>query len=1007
MGDRLLLLSSSRLHRFVVETALKRLLCAFWLCPALLVSTSQVAAQVPLSQLYDRLWTARDGAPPNITDLALGPDGLIWIGTDAGLFRFDGVTFSRYMPPHGSALLSESIFSVTVTSDGSAWITYSLGGLTRISKSKITNFTTREGLQDHLIYAASNDGQGRTWIGGAGGLQMIDGSSVHIVGSEYVNVPTSATNLTSDRAGDLWVAGKGGISVLPKNGHRFFQADVASGYIPPSCTAARLVGVWCQLQSGLIAHYEFDQEAIRKNVLGKVASTESVMESQDGNLWINTENNGLFHLSAGTKHAFDVALTPYIRRGVQTKMIQDKEGSLWVSTTNGLEQIRHVPFHDRAFDSFVVLPKGKIDNASTLIGSSCLYDISSSIRCLLGPIPRDIVSLYRAQNGTLWTGGYKLWRYTGRRFVELGLPGDATKITAIRAISEDDRNRIWIAVGGQNVLLCREGTRWLVNGGLTGFPNEAVFSMYRDSAGALWFGYVHGRAVRLAADQLTVYGTGDGLDLGAIEVFANSGGILWVGGEKGVAFWNKGRFFKIQLADGGSARNITGMAFVSDGSLWINGTSGVTRIAQDQLDTLKVDPTHPVEFRSFDSEDGLQAVSNPNGGSGSILLNLDGTLSIANQTHLNTVDPLHLPYNHLAPAVWVTRWKADQQSGDWPGEPIRTVAEVRSLEVDYTATSLLIPERVRFRYRLKGYDDQWIEAGARRQAFYSKVPPGTYIFQVLACNDSGVWNNTGASLTILVPPTLFQTSTFKICCAVLSLGLLMLLYRLRVRQLTGRVKERLFERLSERERIARELHDTFFQNIQGLLLRFNTATAALPSDSPSRRVLEETLERSDRVMSEGRELVLDLRNAVARPDDLPAVLAEFGRELKADHSCEFKVIVNGAVQPLHAAVAKELSTIGREAVYNAFKHASARTIEVELSYERSQLRMCIRDNGVGVESRVLEDGKREGHWGLPGMRERASKIGAALSIWSRPGAGTEVEVRLTSKIAFAGDASKS
>jgi signal transduction histidine kinase len=263
-----------------------------------------------------------------------------------------------------------------------------------------------------------------------------------------------------------------------------------------------------------------------------------------------------------------------------------------------------------------------------------------------------------------------------------------------------------------------------------------------------------------------------------------------------------------------------------------------------------------------------------------------------------------------------------------------------------------------------------------------------------------LWNDTGAELSFSVAPAFDQTVWFRALCILAAAGVVWALYWLRLKQATTRLQQRLGVRLEERERIARELHDTFFQGIQGLLLRFHTATSQLRKDEPARRIFEETLKQSDQVMLEGRELVLDLRATVSEPTDLPTAFADFGEGMRKAGSCSFSVVVNGSVRPLHPVVFEELFKIGKEALGNAFRHSGAHSIEAELNYQRSELRIRIRDDGTGIDSIILQQGHREGHFGLPGMRERAQKVGAHLEVWSGPGAGTEVEVRIAAEVAY-------
>jgi signal transduction histidine kinase len=308
---------------------------------------------------------------------------------------------------------------------------------------------------------------------------------------------------------------------------------------------------------------------------------------------------------------------------------------------------------------------------------------------------------------------------------------------------------------------------------------------------------------------------------------------------------------------------------------------------------------------------------------------------------------------------------------------------------------------VQFRYRLEGFDEKWQTGNDQRLAVYSRLPPGHYLFHVVASNNDGVWNEQGASVAFTIPPSFVQSLPFKVLCTALVLALLWFIYQMRLQQIKMQIRRRLYERLDERTRIARDLHDTFFQGIQGLLLRFNTAVSLLDRDGAAAlEIFRETLEQSDRVMLEGRALMLDLREGEGKTTELADALSVVGDDLRKCNPAEFRVTVIGNPRPLHPIVLEELHRFGREALANAFRHAHAETIEAELHYERNQLRLRVRDDGVGIDSQVLSRGSRAGHWGLPGMRERAKKLGGQLDIWSRTNAGTEIELSVPAAAAY-------
>jgi signal transduction histidine kinase len=307
---------------------------------------------------------------------------------------------------------------------------------------------------------------------------------------------------------------------------------------------------------------------------------------------------------------------------------------------------------------------------------------------------------------------------------------------------------------------------------------------------------------------------------------------------------------------------------------------------------------------------------------------------------------------------------------------------------------------VHFKYKLEGSDSDWQDAGTRREALYTNLGPGSYTFQVIASNNDGVWNNAGATLHFEIAPAFYQTRWFDALCALAILGVLVVLYQIRIRQVAVQARGRLEARLAERERIARELHDTLLQGIQGLIWRFQAATDRIPPDVPAREMMEKSLDRADKLLAESRDRVKDLRPTAAEVADLAQALAAEGDQFAQLHPIPFRVSVQGIRRDLHPIVREEGFLIAREALGNAFRHAQARDIEAEVTYGDRALQVRVRDDGLGISSSVLQAGGRPGHFGLLGMRERAKKLGGHLDVWSKPGAGTEIDLRVPAKVAY-------
>ena len=320
-------------------------------------------------------------------------------------------------------------------------------------------------------------------------------------------------------------------------------------------------------------------------------------------------------------------------------------------------------------------------------------------------------------------------------------------------------------------------------------------------------------------------------------------------------------------------------------------------------------------------------------------------------------------------------------------------AHTERLRIGYTATSLSMPERVRFRYRMEGIDTRWRDAGTEREAVYTDPPPGTYRFQVTAANEDGVWNEEGASISIVVAPTFFETTWFVVICLVVAFAALWLAFYARMRRMEAQLRARLHERHAERERIARELHDTLLQSIQGLTMRFQAIANRVPADQPLRAAMEGALDRAEEALVEARDRVRDLRGHVGESSTLDVALIELARVYATEHTVPVLVDAVIDMRDMDPLARDELYGIAREAVHNAIAHAEASRIDVVIGTEGAELVLRVRDDGRGIDDAVLRGGGRAGHWGLRGIQERAHTLGGTATFSSRADGGTEVTVR--------------
>jgi signal transduction histidine kinase len=445
-----------------------------------------------------------------------------------------------------------------------------------------------------------------------------------------------------------------------------------------------------------------------------------------------------------------------------------------------------------------------------------------------------------------------------------------------------------------------------------------------------------------------------------------------------------------------ASRHVTAIIPTEHDGLWLKGPEGVIQIPQDELIDFFHDHTHAVRNRMFDvATDFVAQLARfkPATSGTDAVRSGDGKLWFSVSTGVAMIDPAHLSKNDLAPPVFVRSLAANGRLYSTYQDLILPKS-THEVSLEYTALSLTLSERNRFRYQLVGVDKEWRDVGTRRQAFYTNLAPGTYTFNVMAANNDGVWNETPASMTFKIPPTFFQSLWFKLLLVATAALWIWAIYVLRLRSAMSEITDRLGVRLQERERIARELHDSLLQDFQAMILRFHVISRRLVNGDPNRLAMDEGLRFADKVLAEGRNRIRDIRGDTKAPQDLSRAFGDYGKELSQSRPVAFEVKVKGAAMEIDPLIRDEIYRIGREAIGNAFKHSECSKIEVELDYAPREFHLRIHDDGKGVDPAILSAGGKPGHWGIYNMRERAQKIRASLDFSSSSEAGTTIELKL-------------
>lgn len=962
---------------------------------------------------------AKDGAPGDISALAQTTDGTLWIAGRTGLTRFDGTRFTSYPGPGDDPLPSTNLASLVAAPDGGLWMGFRMGGVGFLKAGHLVLYGEREGMPGSSVEQFAWDRDGSLWAASRLGLAHFRGKVWEQVTQE--NQMGAPYGVLVDRAGALWVASLKGLFARVAGETRFREVEGTAGFRGGKVVLATSPDgrIWVAPEGHDVMRIDHpaDLEHVGLVTVHGIGRGPLLFDAE-GNLW-GADARGETLLRAVARDvtradAPDMTIHPErlsrsdgLAPGPIAAALSDREGNVWIGTYTGLERFTRsnvvgdvAPSCTSNLSTSAAVAPG--DDGGLWI--ACNDDVMPTVTEIHNGV---IVSrqrapafslAYRDPGGTVWFGGWGVLAHLENgRLVTTPLPSQVHD-RPVQALLQDSRGAMWVSVTRRSLYRFFDG-EWSEYGNLDGLPGGFPLAE-AEGGGSLWFGYTNSVIARVTGNRVELFDATRGLDVGNVQVFLVRDGQLWVGGEIGLARFDGTRFQSVRSSSATSFRGLSGIVGALNGDLWLNGANGVVHVARREIERVTLDPTYRVECETFNYLDGMPGAAIQIRPSPSAIRTSDGRIWFLTTGGIVSIDATHLARNSLPPPV--TIWSVTSGSTRYPntGATLLLPVQSTSLQIEYTAGSLTIPERVRFRYKLEGSDRQWQEVGSRREALYTNLGPGHYKFRVTAANNDGVWNNTGTSIEFTISPTFYQTAWFYALCGVMCLGLLTASYKMRMRQVAAQVRGRLEARLAERERIARDLHDTLLQGMQGLIWKFQAVADRIPRNEPARELMEQSLDRADKLLAEGRDRVKDLRPSASTAADLAQALAAECEQFAQMHAAEFRVSVQGARRDLHPMVREEGFLIAREAVGNAFQHARAADIEIDVTYGDAALHIRVRDNGVGIDTDVVEAGGRSGHFGFLGMRERATKLGARVEIWSKPGAGTEVDLRVPSEVAY-------
>jgi signal transduction histidine kinase/ligand-binding sensor domain-containing protein len=968
----------------------------------LLTPAPAAPPQSPFERTRHVAWTSERGAPGNIQGLAQSTDGFLWLASATGLYRFDGVSFERIALEGGDGSQSLQIASVAAAPNGDVWIGYDWGGMAVFSGGHLRPSNPGKPDKASVYLAITRDGAVWARTRGGKGNQLVrfhNGRWTDIDSAWNLPPGTNSTAMMVARDGSLYLVNPDGVRRLRPGARRFEFQLLDTGY-GPTIAEDPQGRIWLANAERLF-RIEFGQ-----GVVGPVTPLphsdmyRRLTFDADGSAWLAGAEDGVRRLvpdASGERFVVDRSLFGSgegLSSQITLSMLRDSEGNIWTGTLLGLDRFsaRHairnagLPL-SYAFDSFA----GQ-NGEAYLISNDKLFRVGPAGLEQLAAI-RSAETICGDRDGIVVASPKALFAYSGGKVRNISLPTLPNDDPHIYACGFDPQGRLLIAVGRHPLYRLEDG-RWRP---IASGSSEIAYGVLPASDGSTLLIYPKDRVVRLVGDRTETLWTAEQGSIGFIKTATRGKRCVLLGGQNALGCLRGGTMKILTAIEYPELTNVSGIIEMPQGWTWLIAHRGIMRVRTDHLYAAFDSPGRALHFQSFGAEDGLAGetmMMHPR----NVVADRYGRLWFFTNKGLVSLDIARAEAPPHPPRVVIkSLTSAGRVFAAAPG--IVLPVGTQSLQIDYTATALTDPEGTRFRYRLEGVDADWIEAGDRRQAFYNSLAPGAYRFRVAAISSAGTPSRDEAVIQIEITPSFVQTWIFKLLCVALLVVLGTMLYRWRVRSLSNRVAERMQERLDERERIARELHDTLLQGVSGLLLQFQGLAARIPVGEKLRQDMESALDRAEDLVVEGRNRVRNLR-ASDGPRHLEDTLALALVQPGLGSPIVVKLERSGTSRQVTGLAATELAAVAVEARTNAIRHGGAATLIVTMSFSRQQLELTLEDDGSGISPAIAAAGSRPGHYGLIGMRERVERLQGTLQIAARQPVGTRIDIIVPARCAY-------
>ncbi len=969
-----------------------------------------------VTQYLHTSWRIQDGSiPKGMHSITQTADGFLWLSASTSeIYRFDGVRFlPRTITVNGKTI--SSVTRVYGDRSGGLWV-FGVHDLVHLEVGKAVSHFDFDILTDRNV---SEDPDGSLWLlrgpgtGMNGPLCHVSDQGVKCFGkAEGQPIPVAASFLR-DTGGGFWIGGlkalahwHGGISEV----YSIKALKNITGGTPLMALARTPNGsLWAgalETPPGLARLTEGELKSfVTRSFDGSKIPVTTMIVDRDGNLWVGSVGQGLFRIRGDRVEHYGRA--DGLSNDNVDALFEDKEGILWAATPSGIDSFRNPPV--TTFSSLeglgMDLAMGVLasrDGTIWVANGNSLDHIAgetvTSIRQGHGLPGEQATAMLEDSAGNFWVGvDDELYLLKNGHFQRV--PGPHHKsLGMVFGLVEDREGNIWAVCSAKLVRIrdFRVREEFLVP------PFPRLREIAADAHDGIWLVSFAGdlmlfRHGALQKHALNISGTA--ID----QVVTRADGSVLVSTPDGLRVLRQDKLELMSSKNGLPCDAMISAVEDKDNRWWLFMDCGIVEMPNSELERWWANPQTMVQARVYDALDGVR--TGPHAAfNNAATLSSDGRVWFATGNVVQLVDPSMLSQKAGPAQTYVESLAADRKQFE-ATSGLRLPPNPRDLQIDYTSPNLAVPQKVKFRYRLEGYDREWHDAGTRRQAFYTDLPPRKYSFQVVACNNDGVCNDTPATLEFFVAPAYYQTNWFRAFCAALLLVLLWTAYQWRVRQLARQFDLALDARVAERTRIGRELHDTLLQSFHAILLKFQSVLNLLPErPAEARDKLERALDQATDAVTEARDAVQGLRPSALDSRDLADSIARISEELTIDRSNSSSAVIHveveGAARELKPMVRDEVYRIACEALRNAVRHAQARKIAVAIQYDEPRFRLRVRDDGRGISEETVERQARVGHFGLPGMRERAEIIGGHVDIWSKLGSGTAVDLSVPANIAY-------